>query len=129
MTDRDSLPLLDQEQLDSMTSGDISLSVEVMEIFQQQADIWGRMLDGTLPRQQWADAAHTLKGSSLSIGAMKLANVCEIAERLGRAEEAPSPAAIGVALSDVKTILGQTLEATAKLIYQLENSSGFKAVS
>lgn len=116
------LPLLDENQLNAMTGGDIDLSLEVIDIFVHQTEIWARMLDPRADATQWADAAHTLKGASLSIGAMKLAKACEIAERAGRAEPAPSTAAAAALLTDVKDLLGETLEATAKLSHALESS-------
>jgi HPt (histidine-containing phosphotransfer) domain-containing protein len=121
------LALLDRNHLDAMTGGDKDLAVEVIEIFQHQAEIWSRMLDPKLPTGQWADAAHTLKGASLGVGALKLANVCEIAERLGRADDAPSITAAAVAIGDVKSVLGETLEAVAKAIYELTSAGARKA--
>ncbi|MGH1421088.1 MAG: Hpt domain-containing protein [Hyphomonas sp.] len=116
------LPLLDKDRLDAMTGGDIDLSLEVVDIFIHQAEIWSRLLDPRADASQWADAAHTLKGASLSIGAMQLANACEIAERAGRSEIAPSVAGSAALLTDVKDLLGETLEAAAKLIHALESS-------
>ena len=68
---------------------------------------------------QWADAAHTLKGASLGIGALRLASICEKAERLGRGDATPSRTAAAVMLGDVKDILGDTLEAVARAAYEL----------
>lgn len=120
--DHSPLPLLDPNQLDAMTGGDTDLSLEVVDIFIHQAEIWSRMLDPRGETSHWADAAHTLKGASLSIGAMQLANACEIAERAGRSETPPSVTAAAVLLADVKDSLGETLEAAAKLIHALESS-------
>lgn len=116
------LPLLDRDQLDAMTGGDTDLSLEVVDIFVHQAEIWSRLLDPRADANQWADAAHTIKGASLSIGAMQLANACEIAERAGRSETAPSTAGAAALLTDVKDLLGETLEAVARLAHALESS-------
>lgn len=78
--------LLDREHLQAMTGGDNDLAVEVIEIFRHQAEIWSRMLDPHAEASQWADAAHTLKGASLGIGAILLASKCEKAEKAGRSE-------------------------------------------
>lgn len=118
--------LIDVAHLDSMTSGDTGLAIEVLEIFQHQAEIWSRLLDSSSPRQQWADAAHTLKGASLSIGAQSLADACGATERLGRADDEPSAAAVGVAISEVKTLLHQTLEAVSRLIHKLNCTADLK---
>ena len=67
----DELALLDRNHLKSMTGGDAALAIEVIEIFQEQAQMWSRMLDPKAEPRQWADAAHTLKGSCLGIGAIR----------------------------------------------------------
>ncbi|MEM8635574.1 MAG: Hpt domain-containing protein [Pseudomonadota bacterium] len=120
-------PILDPEHLSDMTGGDASLAVEVIDIFRQQTDIWSRMLDLSLPPQQWADGAHSLKGSALSVGAMRLAAVCKTAETLGREDREISKIEAGVALSAIKDEIGHALEAAAKLSYQLSSSGRFSA--
>lgn len=124
MMDKDltDLPILDRSQLETMTGGDIDLSLEVVDIFNHQAEIWARMLDPRAEARQWADAAHTLKGASLSIGAMRLSKACEIAEKAGRSEAPPSTTGAALLLVDVKDVLGETLEATARLLHELESS-------
>jgi HPt (histidine-containing phosphotransfer) domain-containing protein len=113
------LALLDRDHLKAMTGGDQSLAIEVIEIFRHQAEIWSRLLDPMADASQWADAAHTLKGASLGIGALRLASICERAERLGRGEATPSRTAAAVMLGDVKDILGDTLEVVARAAYEL----------
>ena len=123
----DTVPVLDPSKLAEMTGDDVSLGLEVIDIFREQSGIWARMLDANLPPAQWADAAHTLKGSALSVGAMKLAESCSVAEALGRRTESEtvSPAAIGVALSDTKDEIAAAIEAVAQLAYQLSLSGRF----
>ena len=77
-------PVLDPSRLAEMTGNDASLAQEVIEIFREQSGIWVRMLNADLPPGQWADAAHTLKGSASSVGALRLAEVCGEVESLGR---------------------------------------------
>ncbi|MEZ5947514.1 MAG: Hpt domain-containing protein [Hyphomonas sp.] len=113
------LALLDRDTLTAMTGGDDSLAIEVIDIFQEQAGIWSRLMDPKAEPRQWADAAHTLKGSSLSIGALRLAQACERAEKAGRAETPPSITAAAVLLGDVRDILALTLEEAMKTSYQL----------
>jgi len=119
--------VLDPSQLSTMTGGDVSLAVEVIDIFRQQTEIWSRMLDAALPAGQWADAAHSLKGSALSVGAMRLAHVCSQAETLGRAaEDTPiSRTEAAISLSNVKDQIGPAIEASAKLAHQLSLSGRF----
>ena len=117
------LPVLDLEHLAAMTGNDTALSLEVIGIFREQAQLWSRLLDPMSEARQWADAAHTLKGASLSIGALKLAAACERAEKAGRGETAPSKAHASVLLSDVKEALGETLEAAARAAYDLASAA------
>ena len=112
-------PLIDRPHLSNMTGGDAELASEIIEIFRHQAEIWARMLEASLPAQHWADAAHSLKGAALSLGANRLAESCAIAETLGRRETTPSKAEAAVALSQVKDDLGQTLEAAAHLAHEI----------
>lgn len=118
-----SLPVLDLDHLSSMTGGDTELSLEVIGIFREQAQLWSRLLDPRAEARQWADAAHTLKGASLGIGALKLAAACERAEKAGRSDTAPSPAHASVLLGDVKDALGETLEAAARAVYDLASAA------
>jgi HPt (histidine-containing phosphotransfer) domain-containing protein len=121
------LALLDKDHLNAMTGGDKALAAEVIEIFKHQAEIWSRLLDPLAEPRQWADAAHTLKGASLGIGALRLAAVCGRAERMGRDETPPSVTAAAVMLGEVKDAMGDTLEAVAKAAYELAASVAIKA--
>lgn len=123
-----SLSVMDLDHLSAMTGGDTALGIEVIEIFQHQAQLWSRLLDPRLESRDWSDAAHTLKGASLGIGAMKLAAACERAEKAGRSETAPSPAHAAVLLGDVKDALGEALEAAARAAYDLA-STGRRSAS
>ena len=118
-----SLPVLDLDHLSAMTGGDAELSLEVIGIFREQAQLWSRLLDPRAEARQWADAAHTLKGASLGIGALKLAAACERAEKAGRSDTAPTPAHASVLLADVKDALGETLEAAARAVYDLASAA------
>lgn len=120
MTDpRPCLPVMDLDHLSAMTGGDHDLAVEVIGIFQHQAQLWSRLLDPRLEAREWSDAAHTLKGASLGIGALKLAAACERAEKAGRSEAARSTGHAAVLLGDVKDALGEALEAAARAAYDL----------
>ncbi len=120
------LAVLDRDHLRAMTGGDGELAVEVIGIFRQQAEVWGRMLSARQPDEVWADAAHSLKGAALGIGAIKLASLCSRAEKLGRSGTASSVQA-AVALDEVRSGLGEALEAGAVLAHELAGSAGFIA--
>ena len=110
---------IDMEHLLNMTGGDVDLADEVLDIFRNQADTWGRMLDPDLERAQWADAAHALKGAALSIGAKDFAATCAEAEALGRSDADVSRIQAASVLSDLKAGLSQTIEACARASYDL----------
>ena len=127
MSDARPLPLLDRSVLSAMTGGDSDLQVEVIEIFKNQIETWIRLMDPKAEPSQWADAAHTLKGAALSIGAIQLAAACEKAENAGRAEAPPSVTATAVLLNDLRDVLGPTLEAAAKAAHDLASARASKA--
>ena len=121
------LALLDRDHLSAMTGGDKELALEVIEIFREQAGLWSRLLDPKADPKQWADAAHTLKGACLSIGALQLAALCEQAEKAGRADTPPSVTAAAVLLGEVRDCLNVTLEEVAKAAYELAGKGARKA--
>ena len=110
---------IDIEHLMSMTGGDADLADEGLDIFRNQAETWGRMLDPDLSQQQWADAAHALKGAALSIGAHAFAEECSQVEQKGRGEDTVSRVEAATLVSSLKDGLGQTIEACAKASYHL----------
>ena len=126
MSQTSNLAVLDLDHLSKMTMGDEGLAAEIIAIFQEQAAIWGRLLSAKEPAGTWADAAHTLKGSALGIGAIRLARYCERAETLGRSGTA-TPAQAAVALDDVRAALGEALEAAAAAAHKFAVSSDLSA--
>ncbi len=110
---------IDIDHLLSMTGGDANLADEVLDIFRNQADTWGRMLSADLSQREWADAAHTLKGAALSIGAHTFADACAAVEQEGRGEADVSHVRAATILSELKDQLGQVIEACAKASYEL----------
>lgn len=126
MTEIAALPILDRAHLARMTADDRDLAIEVIGIFRHQSEIWGRLLSAREPASSWADAAHTLKGAALGIGAMRLARACERAEQLGRSG-AVRPAEAAVMLDEVRQALGEALEAAASAAHELAGSAGFSA--
>ncbi|MEZ6012402.1 MAG: Hpt domain-containing protein [Hyphomonas sp.] len=121
------LALLDRDHLKAMTGGDTALALEVIEIFREQTGLWMRLMDPKAEPRQWADAAHTLKGACLSLGALELARACERAEKAGRAAEPPSMTAAAVLLGDVRDCLAQTMEEVAKAAYELAAKGALRA--
>ena len=111
-----------------MTGGDAALAVEALGIFSAV----GRVVDqaagsASADPEQWADAAHGIKGAARSVGAMPLGDACETAEKLGR-EGHPTAVEAGVAISAVKDRLGEALEAIAHVEHQLMMRRTFEGV-
>ena len=77
---------VDFGHLERYALADQSLVDEVLAIFQQQAEVWGKQFDPAAPDKAWRDLAHSLKGSALGIGAFALADECEAAERSTRTD-------------------------------------------
>jgi HPt (histidine-containing phosphotransfer) domain-containing protein len=80
MARRDLTGAVDFNHLESYAAGDLALIEEVLSMFREQASLWMRLLDPAGPHEGWRDAAHTLKGASLGVGAFQLAEACGAAE-------------------------------------------------
>ena len=122
----DKRPILDLDHLAAMTSGDPALAAEIIEIFRGQVDTWGRLLDPSSDQVQWADAAHTIKGAALGIGAMELSDVCAAAERTGR-DRPVSQAEAALILNDVRAAILEALEAASREAHRLDLAAPFRA--
>ena len=109
---------IDLDHLLSMAGGDPDLAEEILGIFRHQTEIWSRLLDPRAEASQWADAAHTLKGAALSIGAQRLADCCREAEQAGR-DLPPSPAGAALLLNEVKDELTAALDACSRASHAL----------
>jgi HPt (histidine-containing phosphotransfer) domain-containing protein len=98
MARRDLTGAVDFAYLEGYAAGDQALVDEVLGLFQEQAALWGPMLDPGEPN--WRDAAHTVKGAARGVGAFALGNACEAAEAgtgsLGAVREA-----LDAALADI----------------------------
>jgi hypothetical protein len=81
MAMRDLTGAVDFSYLEGYAAGDSALVEEVLGLFREQAEIWVKLLDPAAADEAWRDAAHSLKGSALGIGAGPLARHCEAAER------------------------------------------------
>jgi HPt (histidine-containing phosphotransfer) domain-containing protein len=81
MARRDLTGAVDFEHLERYAAGDQQVVDEVLAIFREQAAMWLRLLDPAAANGAWRDAAHTLKGSALGLGAHALAEACAAAEQ------------------------------------------------
>jgi len=82
MTQTDSSSEIDFDHLNQYVGGDASLTKEVFGMFQHQVEMWGRALNAEADDDTWESVTHSLKGSSLAVGATNLAGLCEKAESL-----------------------------------------------
>ncbi|MBB4660123.1 Hpt domain-containing protein [Parvularcula dongshanensis] len=74
--------LIDLDHLNRYVAGDRSLRDEILAIFEEQAEMWTRMLDPQAEDTAWRDAAHALKGASRGVGAWEVGHICQAAEHL-----------------------------------------------
>lgn len=80
MARRDLTGAVDFDHLETYAGGDALVIEEVLGLFREQAALWLRLLDPAAEAGAWRDAAHTLKGAALGIGANALAEACKAAE-------------------------------------------------
>jgi len=81
MARRDLTGAVDFSYLETYAGNDQGVVDEVLALFREQASLWMRLLDPSAQDQAWRDAAHTLKGSALGVGAGALADACALAEQ------------------------------------------------
>ncbi len=80
MARRDITGAIDFPYLEGYCAHDTAMVAEVLDLFCEQASMWGQLLDPSGDGEAWRDGAHTLKGSALGVGANPLAVVCGEAE-------------------------------------------------
>jgi Hpt domain len=93
MARRDITGAIDFGYLGGYCAGDEVLMDEVLGLFLEQVELWGRLLDPGGDPVAWRDGAHTLKGSAVGIGAHEVGRICAEAEAA-----AGEPAAVKGAL-------------------------------
>jgi HPt (histidine-containing phosphotransfer) domain-containing protein len=86
MARRDLTGAVDFAYLENYAGGDAQVVDEVLALFVEQAGLWKRLLDPSTADGGWRDAAHTLKGSALGIGARALGEACGAAEAAAGAD-------------------------------------------
>ncbi|QCK88106.1 Hpt domain-containing protein [Phreatobacter aquaticus] len=71
---------VDLVHLARQTLGDRDLEREVLALFERQSAVMVERLRHATTAKTWAEAAHTLKGSALGIGAFGVAEAAEAVE-------------------------------------------------
>jgi HPt (histidine-containing phosphotransfer) domain-containing protein len=105
MTDAGRASSVNFSHLENYVAGDRAVVREVLGLFSDQARTVLPTLDPSAPGDAWRNAAHSLKGSALGIGAFALAEAC------GEAESArdASPEVKRAALTRVVDALAEAL--------------------
>ena len=85
--------------LENFLGGDVSIALEVLALFRQQAQAWAEGLDPEHP--DWRAVVHTIKGAARGIGAGPLADRCQAAEFGPPEELAAVRAALEVAVAEI----------------------------
>jgi HPt (histidine-containing phosphotransfer) domain-containing protein len=105
---------IDFSHLEHYVGGDQAIIREVLALFSDQARTVLPALDPAGPSDQWRNAAHSLKGSALGIGAMALASACseaELAKEASAPEKVEARARIadclGAVLADIAVYTGR----------------------
>lgn len=80
MARRDLSGAIDFQRLEAYAADDAQVVEEVLALFVEQAEVWARLLDPSAGAAGFRDAAHTLKGAALGLGADALAAACGAAE-------------------------------------------------
>lgn len=115
MARRDLTGAIDFAHLEAYTGADPDLTEEVLGIFVEQSSLWMRLLAPAAPATSWRDAAHTMKGAALGIGAQELARICGEAEVQAEA----SPGARAALLDPLLTALDAVLSDIAAWRHEL----------
>ena len=122
MPHQDLFGVVDFDRLLAFAAGDAVIADEVLGLFCEQAELWFRLMG---PDQAdaggYRDAAHTMKGAALGIGADELGAACAEAEAA-----AGEPPALRAAIAErVRTALDRALNDIA--IYR--HATALKALS
>jgi HPt (histidine-containing phosphotransfer) domain-containing protein len=72
---------IDHAFLTRFTRGSHALEREVLELFARQMPLYVAQLRAATNLQDWKQAAHSIKGSALAVGAGALAEAAQAAER------------------------------------------------
>lgn len=96
---------MDFDYLETYAGGDMQVVTEVLALFQGQAEGWLARLEA--PGDGWRDLAHTIKGAARGIGATRLGDVADAAERADAARAPDLRAALTDVLADIEDYLAR----------------------
>ena len=106
-------PAIDIAHLGRMTLGDRSLEIQVLELFDRQAEMLMARMREVAPAGV-ASLAHTLSGSARGIGAWRVAAAAAALERAvaEAGELAPAMDQLGAAVGEARLAIGAMLRAS-----------------
>jgi HPt (histidine-containing phosphotransfer) domain-containing protein len=105
-TDALEAAILDRSHLSRMTFGDRSLEREVLQLFDRQAELLMERMRTSDPAAV-ATLAHTLKGSAVGVGAVRVARAATTVELVANHGPAECNRAIGQLTSAVAEVCAQ----------------------
>ncbi|MBI1309146.1 MAG: response regulator [Proteobacteria bacterium] len=82
------IPVLNLSAFRTFSGGDKTVEREFVSLFMSQAEIKMHELGESCmegPCPPWVEAAHSLKGSAATVGALRLSNLCEQAQQMEQA--------------------------------------------
>jgi HPt (histidine-containing phosphotransfer) domain-containing protein len=112
-------PAIDIAHLGRMTLGDRSLEIQVLELFDRQAEMLTARMREVAPAGV-ASLAHTLSGSARGIGAWRVAAAAAALERAvaEAGELAPAMDQLGAAVGEARLAIGAMLRASVPAAVQ-----------
>jgi HPt (histidine-containing phosphotransfer) domain-containing protein len=90
---------VDFTYLEGFVGGSVSIALEVVALFRQQAPIWAAGLEAGDP--EWRAVVHTIKGAARGIGANALGDVCQAAEQAGSDDLSRVQAALDAVVAEI----------------------------
>lgn len=109
-------PEIDFEHLNKYVAGDPDLTREVFGLFRNQVEMWGKGLTADADDEIWASVTHSLKGTALAVGAVRLAEICEKAESLIGDDRRPG--ARDVAVENLEHLISNVLNEIVRWEYK-----------
>lgn len=103
-------PALDAAHLARQTLGDRELERELLALFEAQCRRLVPVIAGVVQGIARPDAAHTLRGAALAIGAGRVAALCEDVERLFAADGKGDGRALGPLAEDLAAAVRDVTE-------------------
>jgi HPt (histidine-containing phosphotransfer) domain-containing protein len=107
---------VDRTYLARFTLGNVALEREVLDLFAAQAPVYLQRLREAHCTKAWKEATHTIKGSAGAIGAWRLAQLAQMAEKIDvearESHREEAAAAVATATEEVCRYIARLFPAT-----------------